>query len=153
MVNALIGLECTVKERDDGLVIGDVDGVEGGSRRLRWKRRVPIDGPLFAAFLAQSQASGGIGITDADMSSILATKLDKTSSDSIGTTYRRLIRLCTQTAQDKGLPTYNHDNSLIEGLLKVVTRDELGQSSSHIGGWNGFRRSNHNVDLTTVRDG
>lgn len=52
MINALVGLEYTVKEGGYGLVIGDVRGVKGGSGRLWWKGRVQVDRPFVPAFLA-----------------------------------------------------------------------------------------------------
>lgn len=81
MIDALEGLERTVKEAQDGLVLGDIDGMEdcaGRHARLVERR------PGVTAFLCEGLTVGTIEVTDADKGTTLAAELGETGPDTVG---------------------------------------------------------------------
>lgn len=85
MVNALVGLERKVKEIQHRLVVCDIGLLEGGARRFRGTRGVPVDRPFLATLPAQGYTGSRINVANAYVGVVFTAKLDKTSADTIGT--------------------------------------------------------------------
>lgn len=83
MVDTLEGLEGAVEESENRLVLGDIHGMEDGTRG---DTGFIQSRPGFAAFLGQGLAVGGVKITDADKGTTLAAKLGEIGPSTIGAT-------------------------------------------------------------------
>lgn len=86
MVDALEGVEGAVEETENGLVIGNIDGMENGTRG---HTGFVQSGPGFAALLGQALAVGAVEIADADKGTTLAAQLGEIGTGAVGSTWEK----------------------------------------------------------------